>query len=550
MSLTKEPSGSSVDPAGQVEEGKLARGTRRNLAFWMVFVAGMSCDFLTAMDMTAISTALPTIAERLDGVDFIWAGSAYSLTSTAIIPMCGGLVSVFGRKPILLGSIVLFALGSALCGGAQNMNMLISGRAIQGFGGGGCMAATDVIYADLIPLPERGRFLGITASVWALAAAIGPTIAGAVTSSGSWRWLFFLNVPVCAISIVMVVTFLRVKALPHESFTSKMVKMDWIGNIVIIASTVSITWALMRGGLYLSWGSAEVLVPLCVGIAGIASFFVIEILWVSEPTIPWTVVANRTSFSGYIATFLHGIVAMALLYYLPVYYQAVQLASPIGSSVDDLGMSFTVAPAAILCGASIQVLRRYRLQNYIGWIFMIVGLWMLTLLDTESSRAKYIGFPTILTVGTGMIWISTSFPILSPLPYSNNARALCFFTYVRFFAQGWGVAIGGAILQSSLRKTLPASFDAQFPLRVPLAYAAIPKIRALDPELQSLVREAFASSLQLLWKVMIGLAGAGLMSILLMEELPMKTDLDEQWGLQEGTVANLDEESRVTVTVD
>ncbi|KAI0057930.1 hypothetical protein BV25DRAFT_1994673 [Artomyces pyxidatus] len=149
-------------------------------------------------------------------------------------------------------------------------------------------------------------------------------------------------------------------------------------------------------------------------------------------------------------------------------------------------------------------------------------------------------------VGMGMIWIATQFPILAPLPFSNNARALAFFTFVRCFAQSWGVAIGGTILQNSLRKKLPAAFDAQFPFGVQIAYAAIPRIRSLDPHLQSLVRDAFASSLQLLWKVMIGIAGAGLLSVLLMKELTtMRTDLDEQWGMQERKVDTSDAERRV-----
>ncbi|KAI0061757.1 MFS general substrate transporter, partial [Artomyces pyxidatus] len=305
------------------------------------------------------------------------------------------------------------------------------------------MSVTEIIYADLVPLPERGSFLGITASVWAFASAIGPPIAGALTSSGSWRWLFFLNLPVCAISIVMVMLFMRVKA-PRESFASKMVKMDWIcaeatygsGNFVIVASTTSIMLALTWAGLRFAWNSVEVLVPLCLGFVGIVCFFIIEIFWSSEPTVPWSVVANRTSFSGYIATFFHGIVSIAVIYYLPVYFQTVKLASPIGSGVDMFGASFTVAPSAILCG---------------------------------SSRAKYIGFQIVLGVGIGMIWIATQFPILAPLPFSNNARTLAFFTFVRCFAQSWGVAIGGTILQNSLRKKLPAAFDAQFPFGVQIA---------------------------------------------------------------------------------
>lgn len=506
--------------------------THRGLAFWMVFVAGMTCDFLSAFDMTAVSTALPTIVKNLGGNDFIWAGSAYTLASTALIPLCGGLASIFGRKPMLLFSLGFFVIGSALAGASQNLNMLIAARAIQGFGSGGCLSVTEIIYADLVPLPERGKIQGITATVWALASAVGPPIGGALASSGSWRWLFYLNLPISAVAALLVVVFLRVKA-PKETFTQKIIRMDWVGNIIIVGSAVSVTLALTWGGVRFSWASPQVLLPLIIGLVGICCFFVVEKYWSKEPTVPWMVVANLTCISGYIGTFVHGMVAFAAIYYLPVYFQAVQLASAIGSGVDFFGMAFTIAPFAMICGISVQLTKVYRIQNYVGWMLIVVGFGILTLLDVNTSRAQYIGFQIVLGVGLGVVWISTQFPILAPLPFSNNAHALAFFTFVRCFAQSWGIAIGGAVLQNSLRQHLPESFTSQLPAGIEVAYAAIPLIPALQEPLQSQVRAAFVISTQRLWQVLIGISGVGLLSVGLMGEIPMRNDVDEQWGLQE-----------------
>ncbi|KAF8512803.1 iron permease [Gautieria morchelliformis] len=510
----------------------VAPNNNRGYEFWMVFVANLVVDLLSALDLTAVSTALPTIVARLNGTDFIWVGSSYAIGSTAVVPTVGGLVSIFGRKPILLAFIVFFAIGSAISGAAQSMSMLIAGRAIQGFGGGGCISCTEIIYADIVPLPERGKFLGVTASVWAFACGIGPLIGGALANSGSWRWLFLLNLPLCAVSTILVFIFFHVHT-PKDSFRSKIGRMDWFGNAIIICSTTSVMIGLTWGGLRFPWTSLHVLVPLCLGSCGILLFFVVEAYWVREPTVPWFSMTNRTTLSGYLGTFFHGIASICVIYYLPVYFQASKTTSAIRSGVDFLGLALTIAPLAIITGASVQVFNRYRPQNYLGWILTMIGFGLLSTLNENSTTAQYIGFQVILGMGLGMIWIGTQFPILAPLPFSNNAHALAFFTFIRCLAQSWGTAIGGTILQNTLRKRLPASFTLSLPQGVQLAYAIIPSIAGMPQPIKDQVRAAFAQSTTLIWQVMIGISGLGLMTCLLMREVEMRKSLDEKWALKE-----------------
>ncbi|KAI0656513.1 iron permease [Cubamyces menziesii] len=483
-------------------------GSNRGVAFWMVFASNLLVDMLSALDLTAISTALPTIVDHLHGTDFIWAGSAYTIASTAILPLIGNLVSAFGRKPSLVAFILTFALGSAISGAAQNMNMLIAGRTVQGLGGGGCIAITEIIYADLVPLPERGKFQGITASVWAFACAVGPPIGGALADSGAWRWLFFLNLPLCGLAVILTTIFLRVHT-PRASFTEKITQMDWTGISVMIGSTISILLAITWGGLQFPWASGHVLAPLIIGAIGILTFFVLEMLWLKGPT---------TQFA---------------IDYLPVYFQATKGASAVGSGVDLFPLCLTIPAFAIATGLSVQIIDRYRPQNYIGWAFIIVGFGVLGILDENSSRAAYIGSQVPLGVGLGIIWISTQFPILAPLPYSNSAHALAFFTFMRCFAQSWGIVVGGTILQNELLKNLPDAFRAQFPGGVQIAYAVIPAISSLPATLKDEVRAVFARATRLIWQVMIGVSGAGLLSVFLMREEKLRQDMDEQWGLRE-----------------
>lgn len=234
--------------------------------------------------------------------------------------------------------------------------------------------------------------------------------------------------------------------------------------------------------------------------------------------------------------------------YLPVYFQAVLGASPIRSGVDLLGLAMFITPSAMACGASVQVFRKYRPQNILGWVLIIVGFGILTLLDRESNTARYIGCQIVLGVGLGIIWVATSFPILAPLPYSNNAHALAFYAFNRNLSQvwisldstamllnvfqTWGIAIGGAVLQNQLTKQLPLQYRSTLAKGTSIAYAAIPLLPTIPEPLQTEVRDAFARSLRVLWEVMIGIAGIGLLTVLLMKEIEMRTDVDQQWGLK------------------
>ncbi|KAI0648750.1 iron permease [Trametes meyenii] len=510
---------------------------KRGFNFWMVFLSGLVVEVLSALDLSAISTALPTIVGHLNGTDFIWAGSAYTIASTAVLPFVGDLASTFGRKPVLMAFILCFALGSALCGGAQNMNMLIAGRAVQGFGGGGCLASVQIINADMVPLPERGKFQGIIACLWAIACSAGPPIGGALANAGSWRWLFFLNLPLCGLSLALTYIFLRVRK-PSTSLREKVAEMDWVGIVLLVGSTTAFLIAMTWGGLRFAWSSVHVLVPMIIGAVGIVSFFVVEAFWLKRPTVtlqvPSFLFTSRTTLSGYIGTFFHGVVSIALIYYIPIYFQATQGASAIGSGVDMFPVVILIPVFAVITGVSVQIVHRYRPQNCLGWVMMVVGFGVLSILTEKSSRAAYIGLQVPASIGVGMIWISTPFAILAPLPFSNSPHALAFFIFTRSFAQSWGIVIAGTIVQNVLQRELPKAFLAALPQGAQIAYAAIPTIPHIqDAVVRDEVRAAFAHATRLVWQVMIGFAGAGLLSTLLMREEKLKKSLDERWGLEE-----------------
>ncbi|KAG8927324.1 hypothetical protein FRC01_007659 [Tulasnella sp. 417] len=514
-----------------------SQSTPRDLRFWMVIVSIMVAEFLSAIELSSVATALPTIVEDLHGTEFSWVGAAYALGSTAILPMTGGLAQIFGRRPVLLGSMGFFALGSGICGGAANMNMLIAGRTIQGIGGGGIMSIANIVLADLVPLSERGTFICIFGAVWAIACAIGPPIGGAFSQS-NWRWLFYMNLPLTGFAALLAVFSLKlIKGPTEDTLRNKIRRMDLTGNAIIIVSTTITMVALTWAGVQYSWDSAAVLVPLILGLFGLGAFFVYEAKVAVEPVVPLELMGNRTSFLGYASVFLHGIVSTAVIYYLPIYFQATLEQSPVKAGVSVFGNALTMTPGAVAAGASTAIFAVYRPQNAIGWALSAIGVGLLSLLDMSSSKAEWVGYQVIEGIGLGMLFTAPEFPILAPLPVTETAHALAFFAFVRCFAQTWGVTIGATMLQNELKKKLPRAFleglSSSAEKGVEIAYAAIPAIRSLEEPMKTEVKQAFAGSLRVIWLVMAGISAAGILLVLGMKELKMHEVTDKDWGMKE-----------------
>lgn len=234
-----------------------------------------------------------------------------------------------------------------------------------------------------MPLSERGKYEGLLGSVWALASAIGPPFGGALSTKGHWRWLFYLNIPLSIISFALV-SLCLVNRAPQESMRSKLAKMDWAGNVTIIASLVCLTLALTWGGSRYPWISGQVLGPLITGALLLIAFFVYEMRFAKWPTIPANLVSSGTAKSAYLSTFLHGLVSMSVIYVLPSYFQACLRATPLRSGVMILPLALTTAPFAILGAVIIEETQRYIAINYVGWLSTVMGVALLTLLKVSA----------------------------------------------------------------------------------------------------------------------------------------------------------------------
>ncbi|KAG8221503.1 MFS general substrate transporter [Butyriboletus roseoflavus] len=505
--------------------------SKKSTKFWLIFVSMCICLFLSAIEISSVSTALPTITNALHAYQFTWVGSAYALSSTAFLPLSGGLAQTFGRRPAILITIGLFALGSGICGGANSMNMLIAGRTIQGLGGGGIQSLTGIVLADIVTLQDRGLYSGLYGLTWCLATSIGPVVGGSLAARGQWRWLFYLNLPISLVACALVLLVLDLP-VPPGSYRDKFMQIDWIGNFLVISSTVAYTIGLTWGGITSPWGSATVLVPLVLGLVGLAVFIAYDAIFARNPLLPFSIMTNLTSISGYLQTFCFTITTMTVVYYYPVYFQACKGASPITSGIYLLAFS-SLAPAAVITGLSVKATGRYRPQIWIGWVFTIIALGLMSTISATDSLEKSVGYLVLLGCGIGMLNATPMYPIQAPLPVMQNAPSLAFMWFLRSFATVWGITIGSTVLQNQLSKKLPTLFIESIPQGTAIMYALIPELSALPAQTLSEVQVAFAGSLAVLWRVLAAISGAGFAASLLMKGIPLHDTLDADWTLKE-----------------
>ncbi|KAI8976648.1 Mfs1.1 [Trametes punicea] len=509
--------------------------TKRGWRFWLIFLALCLSLFLTALDLASVYTALPSIIHDLQGADsFVWVSSAYTLSCAAVLPMSGRLADIFGRRAVLLVAILLFAAGSAVTAAATTMGTIILGRTIQGVGSGAIQVLVAIVTADLIPLKDRGFFQSITGATFSFASATGPFIAGALSQHATWRWLFYLNLPLCGLAFVVVFVFLRLRKPPIESYKKAFLAVDWIGNAILIASAASCIVGLTWAGIRYPWSSAQVIAPLVVGILGLFGALVYDAYVASHPVIPTAIIKHRTTLGGYIGSFFHIMVANSITCD-PTYFQAAKVAPPLLSGLYIFPTVICISPSAILQGIIVSKTGRYRFINFLGWCGMTTGVGLLTLLKASSPIPLSIPFQALAAIGVGFVY-STTFSVLAPLPPTQNAAALSFLLFMRTFSSAWASSITGTVFQNRLRAALPRAFLALVPPGQDVTYAGIPLIARL-PEgsaLQDAVREAFAESLHTVWYISLGLCAAGFASVALQTHVPLHSKMDERFGMKGG----------------
>jgi EmrB/QacA subfamily drug resistance transporter len=396
------------------------RPQRSKLKIALIMTSLGMAVLLVALDITIITTALPTIAEHFNSASgYTWVGSAYLIANAAATPIWGKVSDIFGRKPILLVTNAIFFLGSLLAGVAVNMDMLIAARVIQGIGGGGLIVLVNITISDLFAMRDRGAYFGIIGGVWALASSLGPVVGGALTQKASWRWCFYINLPIDGLAFLIILFVLDVQT-PKTNLRKGLKAVDWLGSLTMIAGTVMLLLGLEFGGVSFPWDSATVICLILFGVITIGLFFVVEHRFAPYPLMPLDLFSKRSNMAALGVCFFHAFVFISGSYFLPLYFQAVLGATPILSGVYLLPTALSLSFLSAFTGVFIKKTGQYLPCIWFGFIFMTLGFGLFIDLGLNSSWAKIIIYQIIAGIGVGPNFQSPLIALQSLVPVSSN----------------------------------------------------------------------------------------------------------------------------------
>ncbi|OTA96643.1 hypothetical protein M434DRAFT_392581 [Hypoxylon sp. CO27-5] len=513
---------------------------QRGFRFWAIIVALCIVSLLSAAENTVVVTSLPTIVEKLKvGQDYVWISNVFFLTSAAVQPLCGQLSNLFGRRHLALSIVAIYIIGSGVCGGARNPAMLIAGRAVQGAGSGGINMIIDVIISDLVPLRQRGNFIAIILAVYGLGTTLGPFLGGVIVENTSWRWVFYINIPVGAVAFILLFLFLRVKWDRSRTAYEKLRQLDYIGNGILIASTVSILIALTWADVLYSWGSWHILAPLLVGVGGMILFVTFEGLpFVAEPVMPLRLFNNRTAVIVYVSTFLNSLQNYWSFFFVPLYFQAVRLASPAESGVDLLVFSLVGIPGAAIALLILSKWGRYKILHIVSSGMFTLGIGLFSIMDQYSSTAAWVWINIIAALGTSMLSNTLLPAFQASLKEADQAAATASWAFIRSFGNIWGVAISAAIFNSFTAAYAPIVDDsrARALLTSGNSYSSATKafVESFQEPVREQIRTVFTKSLQKVFLIGVPFSGFVFILALFEKEVKLRTELKTDFGLEEG----------------
>ncbi|WP_343235107.1 MDR family MFS transporter [Streptomyces sp. SID10853] len=416
----------------------------------VVLFALMIAMLLAMLDNMIVNTAMPTIVGELGGLAHLsWVVTAYTLATAASTPIWGKVGDMYGRKGAFLSSIVIFLVGSAASGMAQDMSQLIGFRAIQGLGAGGLMVGVMAIIGDLIPPRERGKYQGMMAGVMAVAMIGGPLVGGAITDHLGWRWTFYINLPLGAVALAMVTAVLH---LPKKRSRGR---IDYLGTALLTIGIVSIVLVTTWGGSQYAWGSAIIMELIFIGVAALIGF----VFWetkAAEPIVPLHIFRNRNFSLMSIIGFLTGFVMFGAMLFLPLFQQSVQGASATNSGLLLMPMLLAMMAVSLVAGRVTTNTGKYKVFPIAGGALMVVGLYLLSTMDVHTTRLTTGVYMAVVGAGMGFLMQITMLVAQNSVEMKDMGVASSSTTLFRTLGSSFGVSIMGALFTNKVQDEMAA----------------------------------------------------------------------------------------------
>ncbi|MEV0010544.1 MDR family MFS transporter [Streptomyces sp. NPDC051840] len=477
---------------------------RRNIVFATI-VLGI---LLAALDQTIVGTALPTIVSDLGGAEHMsWVVTAYLLAETVATVLVGKFGDLFGRKLIFQISAIIFITGSFLCGLASNMLLLIVWRGVQGIGAGGLMVTSMALIADVIPLRDRGKYQGAIGAVFGVATVVGPLLGGLFTDHLTWRWAFYVNVP-----IAIVVVIAAARNIPSVRAAGRPV-IDYLGIALVAAGASALILATSWGGNEYAWGSPVILGLFAGGLVALALFCLVETR-AKEPMLPMRLFRNPVFAVCSILSFIVGFAMLGAMIYLPTYLQYVDGDSATLSGVRTLPLVIGLLAASIFSGNVVSRTGQYRYFPVVGSLVMAAGLFLLSRMGPDSGVWLESLYMLVLGIGIGLSMQVLTIAVQNTVDYSDLGTATSGVTFFRTLGSSFGTAVFGTIYANALRPNLRQGVEEAAraggdPATLPSVVQSPQAVHALPPEQTAPIAQAYADTLHtvFLWTVPVALLG-------------------------------------------